>query len=183
MRIVLSIFEYVGRERCCAWFTTVRSSGSWCLICTNGVRSWAKANFRVGFWRIGSWQTGFWRTGFVILLFVWFASPNLAAQTQLQQTARGWLQLDRDQATYRERVAPLNLRQKRQLETIERSQRNQLRALQQDQQRQIQSDRRRRRRTPESDIPRRNVMQQQRRALERKRLQIRMQQDRLSFGR
>ena len=49
MRIVLSIFEYVGRERCCAWFTTVRSSGSWCLICTNGVRSWAKANFRVGF--------------------------------------------------------------------------------------------------------------------------------------
>ena len=104
---------------------------------------------------------------------------------ETRREARGWLQLERDQQTYRERVEPLDLRDQRGLETIERSQRNDLRALQQRQRRELQAERRLNRPGHSADlprqIPRRDPFLQQRQTVERKRLEIRMQQDRLPY--
>ncbi|MGB5830375.1 MAG: hypothetical protein WBG92_00050 [Thiohalocapsa sp.] len=113
-------------------------------------------------------------------------SFSIAASTvdaETRRAARGWLQLERDQITYRERVEPLDLREQRQLETIERSQRDDLRALQLQQQRELQRERSSKRRTPDAEVPRRDPFLRQRQAVERKRLQIRNQQNGLPFDR
>jgi hypothetical protein len=111
------------------------------------------------------------------------ALVSLIAHADTRREARGWLELEQDQASYREPVLPLDLREQRQLEVIERSQRNDLRALQQRQQREVQLKRRSMRRAPKLDVPRRDPLQPQRRAVERLRLRIQMQQDGLSYGR
>ncbi len=112
--------------------------------------------------------------------------PGMAG-AETRREARGWLQLERDQETYRDRVEPLDLRDQRRLETIERSQRNELRALQQRQRRESQAESRSHRVGQHRDlprqVPRREPFLQQRQAVERKRLEIRMQQDRLPYGR
>ena len=104
---------------------------------------------------------------------------------QTRREAAGWLQLERDQATYRERVVPLDLRDERQLESIERAQRNELRALQQRQRRDIQTERRRAGPDPDAAraVPRRATRVERRRAVERERLQFRMQREQLPYSR
>lgn len=108
--------------------------------------------------------------------------------------AAGWLQLERDQRTYRQRVGPLDLREARELSTVERVQRNDLRAVEQ----RLERDASRRRRvldppaarpdqpgavTPPPAMPRRGGGTDPGRALERQRLQLRMRQYRQPFGR
>jgi hypothetical protein len=94
----------------------------------------------------------------------------------------GWLQLERDQRAYRERVAPLDLRERRDLSIIEREQRNALRATEQRLRRREQLDDRDRVASPR-EMPRRNGNSERRRALERQRLDLRMEQYRLPYGR
>jgi hypothetical protein len=121
----------------------------------------------------------------LLAVFAW-SMPAEGVNAETRREARGWLQLERDQQTYRERVEPLDLRDQRGLETIERSQRNDLRALQQRQRRELQTERRLNRPGHSADLPRqirrRDPFLQQRQAVERKRLEIRMQQDRLPYG-
>ena len=109
-----------------------------------------------------------------------------AIEAQTRREARGWLELEREQSRYRERVEPLTLSQQRQLETIERSQYNDLRALQQRQRRDVESDRRRALQSPNLDaprpVPRPEPFGEQRRALERQQLQMRMRQGWSPFG-
>jgi hypothetical protein len=127
-------------------------------------------------------------SGKVVMLLLAVLSASMAAgvaDAETRREARGWLQLERDQQTYRERVEPLDLRDQRGLETIERSQRNDLRALQQRQRRELQAERRLNRPGHSADLPRqirrRDPFLQQRQTVERKRLEIRMQQDRLPY--
>ena len=122
-----------------------------------------------------------WSWLWPVLLLSLTALP-LIAHADTRREARGWLELEQDQTSYRERVAPLDLREQRQLEVIERSQRNDLRALQQRQQREVQFERQSTRRAPNTDVPRRDPFQPQRRAVERLRLRIQMQQDGLPYG-
>ena len=124
----------------------------------------------------------------VVMLLLAILSASMPAgvlDAETRREARGWLQLERDQQTYRERVEPLDLRDQRGLETIERFQRNDLRALQQRQRRALQAERRSNRLGQSADlprqIPRRDPFLQQRQTVERKRLEIRMQQDRLPY--
>jgi hypothetical protein len=101
-----------------------------------------------------------------------------------QRTASGWLQLERDQRTYRERVAPLDLQEQRELGVIERSQRNDLRALEQRVDRAEQLDRRREAGPDRArPVPRRDYATQRRRALEQQRLDVQTQQQGLPYGR
>jgi hypothetical protein len=99
-----------------------------------------------------------------------------------RQTAAGWLQLERDQQRYRERVAPLDLREQRQLEIIERTQRNDLDAAQQRLRRSEQLERGRRLLTPPPRVPRRDTGAERRRTIERLRLDLQLQQQRLPYG-
>jgi len=117
------------------------------------------------------------------LLLLSLTAFPLIAHAETRREARGWLELQQDQTSYSERVAPLDLREQRQLEVIERDQRNDLRALQQRQQREVQFERQSTRRAPDTDVPRRDPFQPQRRAVERQRLRIQMQQDGLPYGR
>jgi len=117
-----------------------------------------------------------------LLLLALTAFP-LIAHAETRREARGWLELQQDQTSYSERVAPLDLREQRQLEVIERDQRNDLRALQQRQRRAVQFERQSMRRAPNTDVPRRDPFQPQRRAVERQRLRMQMQQDGLPYGR
>ena len=123
----------------------------------------------------------------VLLPAIVVVSTPGAANAETRREARGWLQLERDQQTYRERVEPLDLRDQRRLETIERSQRNELRAFEQQQRRELRTESRSDRLGQGVDAPRqvrrRDPFLQQRQAVERKRLQFRMQQDRLPYGR
>ena len=118
----------------------------------------------------------------LLLLVLSALMPAGVVDAETRREARGWLQLERDQQTYRERVEPLDLRDQRGLETIERSQRNDLRALQQRQRRERQTERRFNQPGQGVDlprqVPRRDPFLQQRQTVERKRLEIRMQQDR-----
>lgn len=72
---------------------------------------------------------------------------------QPRREARGWLQLERDQSTYRERREPLSPSASRDLEQIERRQDLGLRQLQQDQQRAVREAERRERFTPPGSAP------------------------------
>lgn len=102
------------------------------------------------------------------------------------QTAAGWLQLEQDQRAYRDRVAPLDLRERRELSIVEREQRNTLEAVRQRQRRVEQLERRRARLTPPRQVPRqeprRDWRADRRRVLEAQRLDLRMEQYRLPFG-
>jgi hypothetical protein len=111
-----------------------------------------------------------------------FATLGPAAAEQW--TASGWLQLERDQRTYRERVAPLDLQEQRELGVIERSQRNDLRAREQRVDRAEQLDRRRSLGPGQArPVPRRDYAAERRRALERQRLDVQTQQQGLPYGR
>jgi len=132
--------------------------------------------------------------GFVgLLLGVGLCGPRAWAEPPADPSRReaaGWLQLERDQRSYRERVEPLDLREQRVLETIERRQRNDVRDLQQRQRRELETRERELRRSrrqagpepiPEPRRPGLGVEQQ--RQLDRQRLDRRMEQERLPFGR
>ena len=117
-------------------------------------------------------------------------AADAADRAALQRReARGWLELDVDQRAYRDRVSPLDLKQQRRLETIERSQRIDLRAMQQRNQRDLERVERQRRlrQTPGSirtpTIPARDNAADIRLRAERHRLNIRSQQDALPFKR
>jgi hypothetical protein len=98
------------------------------------------------------------------------------------RAAAGWLTLERDQRTYRERVAPLDLREQRDLSIIERRQRNDLRAIEQRRERSEHLERQPRVSRP-PEVPRRQLDGAGRRDLERQRLDLRMEQYRQPFGR
>jgi len=151
-----------------AWARTGRSYPCSAGVCTVRVHVSRKTGLHPRFW-------------LPLLLSLSVFAVTTHAETRRE--ASGWLSLERDQRAYRERVEPLDLREQRQLGVIERSQRNDLRALQQRQQRALQFERQSQRRIPDADVPRRDLFPQQRRAVERKRLQIRMQQDGLPYGR
>jgi hypothetical protein len=97
------------------------------------------------------------------------------------ESAAGWLQLKRDQRVYRDRVAPLDLREQRELSIIERRQRDRLRRIEQRQERSERLELPARVSQP-PDIPRRGPDGAGRRALERQRLDLRMEQYRQPFG-
>jgi hypothetical protein len=101
------------------------------------------------------------------------------------ESAAGWLQLERDQRTYRERVVPLDLREQRELSVIERQQRDALRGIEQRRRYGEQLDRRERRSgvTQPRPVPRRDVDGAAGRDYERQRLDRRLEQYRLPFGR
>jgi hypothetical protein len=130
-----------------------------------------------------------------IALCVGLASPGalLAADGT---GAAGWLQLERDQHTYRDRVGPLDRRDERELSVIERRQRMDLRALDQRLDRAERLDARRARRfapqvgptdqpgtiMPPLSRPRPGGLGEGHRAAERLRLQRRMRESWLPFG-
>jgi hypothetical protein len=132
---------------------------------------------------------------FLLLLLVVLVTGADVTQAQTRPEAAGWLQLERDQTSYRERVGPLDLREQRRLENLERNERNALRALQQDQRRDLQTERRRaplsssrnrnRNLNPNAvpAAPRRDATAERRRAAERQRLQFRMQREQLPYSR
>lgn len=132
---------------------------------------------------------------FLLLLLVVLVTGADVTQGQTRPEAAGWLQLERDQTSYRERAGPLDLREQRRLENLERNERNALRALQQDQRRDLQTERRRaplsssrnRNRNPNPKAvpaaPRRDAAAERRRAVERQRLQFRMQREQLPYSR
>lgn len=105
---------------------------------------------------------------------------------QERRAARGWLELEQDQRAYRDRVAPLDLKEQRQLEVIERSQQLGLRRLQQRNARQRDKLERQRRVTPPGNldaynVPKRDAAADIRRRAERHRSMIRSQQQGLPF--
>lgn len=107
---------------------------------------------------------------------------------QTRDAARGWLILEGYQRTYRDRVGPLGLKQRRQLDSIERSQQLDLRAVQQRNARQVESAERTQRLAPSSSlgvplIPKSDAAADIRRRIERHRYNIRSQQGRLPFHR
>jgi hypothetical protein len=117
--------------------------------------------------------------------------PCLAAAAppdgQMRREARGWLQLERDQQTYRQRAQPPNLVEERELRSIERSQDIELRSLQRRQRARDDLDARRQRQERQTlgrdTAPRRDPVPDYRRALERQRLKLRTQQQNLPFDR
>ena len=125
------------------------------------------------------------RLGVLSLGLVMSATVAETTTPQTRREAAGWLQLERDQTTYRERVGPLDLRDQRQLESIERAERSDLRALQQRQRRDIQTERRRARPDPDAvrAVPRADRSVERRRAVERERLRFRMQREQLPYSR
>jgi hypothetical protein len=105
-----------------------------------------------------------------------------------RQAARGWLELEHAQRTYRERVEPLPLPSHRQLEVIERSQRLDLRQMQQKDQRALSTAERESRLAPRSNlgadpIPFRDATTNIRRRAQRYRQRLHQQQSGLPFGR
>ncbi|MBK5939993.1 hypothetical protein CCR96_12235 [Halochromatium roseum] len=115
-------------------------------------------------------------------------SANALGSTQERHAARGWIELEQNQRAYRNRVAPLDLKQQRQLETIERSQQLDLRALQQRNARAIDRAEHQQRIAPQTNlgadrVPARDAAADIRRRAERHRVNIRGQQEGLPFRR
>ncbi|WP_462321819.1 hypothetical protein [Halochromatium sp.] len=107
---------------------------------------------------------------------------------QGRRSARSWLELEQAQRAYRDRVAPLDLKQHRQLEAIERSQQLDLRRLQQRNARELDRIERQRRLTPPSNLdtyngPSWGSAADNRRRAERHRWMIRGQHQRPPFHR
>jgi hypothetical protein len=144
-------------------------------------------------------ETGFCLVCAVLLLFRDSLVASATAEPMTRTEAAGWLTLERDQRVYREQVAPLNLRERRRLDAIERGERNALRALQQREERARAAEQRRlRQRRREASalegaavgtaaVPRRSgraARRQQRleRAQRRLRLDLRRDRQRRSFG-
>lgn len=114
--------------------------------------------------------------------------PGPPALPQSHSAARGWLELAQDQRSYRDRTGPLDLKQERQLEVIERSQRLDLRALQQRDARELERAERAQRLAPpgalnSTRVPARDAAADIRRRAERHRSNIRRQQQGLPFHR
>ena len=108
-------------------------------------------------------------------------TPVLSAN-QERRDARGWLELEQEQRAYRDRVAPLDLKQQRQLEIIERSQRLDLRRMQQRDAREIERlERQQRLRSSTSrdaySLSRRGAAADIQRRVEQRRARIRNQQE------
>lgn len=127
-----------------------------------------------------------------LALVLWLTAMVAGAAAAAEPSAAGWLQLERDQRTYRERAGPLDLRETRELSTAERRQRNDLRAVEQRLERRALQQPAPRAPVPLAepgtvsappDVPRPGADMQQGRALERERLQLRMRQYRQPFGR
>lgn len=113
------------------------------------------------------------------------AGQDPAAGEQRREAA-GWLELSRSQRAYRERVAPLTLREQRELSVIERSQRLDLRAEEQRRRRAIAAERREQPLAQPPGVqplPPRVLAPRLRRDDDRLRLRLQMQQQRLPFGR
>ncbi|MCF7978817.1 MAG: hypothetical protein K9L82_12520 [Chromatiaceae bacterium] len=115
-------------------------------------------------------------------------AANALGATQERRAARGWIELEQDQRAYRHRVAPLDLKQQRQLETIERSQQLDLRALQQRNTRAINRAEHQQRIAPQTNLgadrgPARDTAADIRRRAERHRFNLRSQQEGLPFRR
>jgi hypothetical protein len=133
------------------------------------------------------------RVGLACLgLVLWLTAVVFGAAAAAQPSAAGWLQLERDQRTYRERAGPLDLREARELSTVERRQRNDLRAVEQRLERRAPRQPAPRATAPLAEpgtvtappeVPRPGSDMHQGRALERERLQLRMRQYRQPFGR
>jgi hypothetical protein len=116
------------------------------------------------------------------------ADASTESATQQRREARGWLELDIEQRAYRDRPPKLDLQQRRQLDALERSQRVDLRAAQQRHQRTLEQSQRERRLSPPGNLgaptlPMRDNAADIRRRAERHRLDIRSQQDAMSFRR
>ncbi|KAA6185788.1 hypothetical protein F2Q65_07240 [Thiohalocapsa marina] len=132
-----------------------------------------------------TWTSALHGRARAILLFLLIGLVTDPALAQTRREATGWLQLEQDQTAYRERIAPLDLRQRRQLDAVERQQRLEQRALQQRQARE--------RRLPRPDpgptldaprqIPPGDHRADWRRASERLRLQQEIRRSQLPFGR
>lgn len=122
-----------------------------------------------------------------------FAQPPQSATRALsgaepRREARGWIELEQDQRTYRNKVETIDLQQQRELEVIERSQQLDLRALQQRDRRELDRVEREQRLTPPSNLDRGRIQTRDaaadiRRRAERHRSNIRLQQEGLPFGR
>jgi hypothetical protein len=119
-----------------------------------------------------------------VLAAFWLAWPlSLSAAedgAQQRREARGWLQLERDQSTYRERREPLSPSASRDLEQIERRQDLGLRQLQQDQQRAVREAERRERFTPPGSPPPLPATTRAPREETRQRLDLRIEHEILS---
>jgi hypothetical protein len=118
----------------------------------------------------------------VLLVGLLPVSPLVAGP----EAASGWLQLERDQQTYRDRVEPLDLRETRRLETVERQQRLDLRAEEQKIERAERlDDRMRGIRAPStsSAVSGADRSSVRRRTVDRQRQRVRSQQQGLPFGR
>ncbi len=122
----------------------------------------------------------------LVLGFAAIAGPVPDAATQTHLEAAGWLQLERDQAAYRERVGPLDLKRERELEVIERTQDLQWRSLQQQQRWEAQRIGREHRLDAGGGEPptraRREWFIDQRRSVQQQRLRTQIQQDSLPFS-
>lgn len=120
---------------------------------------------------------------FVVAVSVYAASKVAFAQTAQPDVTEGWLQLKSDQRRYRERAQPLEPRNEAYLEHLEHRQGLQLRESQSRQQ-QEQAIERRRERMRYPDRPARvSPKPSQGRALERRRLNRRIQRETFGAGR
>lgn len=155
---------------------------------------------RCCFHRLVAWPGIVW----VMLILIAISVPDAASgqgvssgvssetqgfeSAQERRAARSWLELEQEQRAYRNRVAPLDLKQHRQLEIIERSQQLDLRRLQQGNARELDRLERQRRLTPPSNLntyngPRWGSAGDNRRRAERHRWMIRGQHQRPLFHR
>lgn len=147
----------------------------WRLCCSNLVRHG---------WRLHRPGAGsrLRAVGLVVVLLVGLVtvSPLVAGP----EAARGWLQLERDQQTYRDQVEPLDLREARRLEAVERQQRLDLRAAEQRIERAERlDDRVREGRSPSTStaVTGANRAAARRRTVDRQRQRVRSQQQGLPF--
>ena len=113
---------------------------------------------------------------------VWAAQPTTSITEQQRLEAQGWLQLKQDQKTYREGVEPLPPREEKSLDRLELRQRRDVRELGQRQRQSVDTHRIRPRetRSPRS-VPGR-IELENRRQLERQRLDMRIQRETLRPG-
>jgi hypothetical protein len=153
----------------------------WRVCCSNLVRDlWHLHRLGAG---LGLRAAG---RGLVLLVGLVSVPPLVAGPEVVgPEAARGWLQLERDQQTYRDRVEPLDLRETRRLEAVERQQRLDLRAAEQriDRSERL-DDRVREGRSPatSSAVTGANRAVERRRTIDRQRQRVRSQQQGLPLS-
>jgi hypothetical protein len=105
---------------------------------------------------------------------------KVASQERLQ--AKGWLQLERDQETFRKGVEPLGSRESSKLDNLEQRQRGRARELELRQRQSLNSERNRQRRDGVPKPARQPHDLKARRQLDRQRLEMRIQRETLRPG-